>query len=705
MSAQKDTVNKLKHLIRAIGDVSTPNTLIERVNTLVERIGTTAETGSLTERMDELVDRVGTEADAATVIGKLKVILEKLGDEATDHTVIKELEDVTSSLEGTIHPDLTTLASKLDTTNSKLGDYTTEHTVIKELEDVESALSTTNTKLEELKTKLDTTNSKLGDYTTEHTVIKELEDVTDSIENTLAPKLDTLNSKIGDVSTSNTLIERTNELVNRIGDVSTADTLNYMIKDLSENRIGNVSTPDTLNYLIKDLNENRIGNVDTEDTLNYLMKEMTTLLLVKTPKVVKSSGILYNYAPNQVGLGGNYVYAVDRKVGDSILRLTRDDLQLVDSITVSDPVNGLVEVTGVTYDGTDLWVIYRDSSGDYRIGKLSWGTGEVSDSFTVQGDTGIAWDGDGFWTIAGYYGSVGMVYKYSKTGSLITSFDSGLVCYAIYDVTWTGSHVGVVAEGLIYLYTSGGAYVGGVEVEGYTIYGADYDQTSGNIVFTETAQPRVHEAEMRSSMSVWGVPEIKRKTDMMSFLSASGYDWLRVTDRMLDVALSSRASEGTLSGVKTQTDKLTFDGSNYLYVNVGANTAGLASESTLSGISSRLDVDLSTRASESTLSSFSGRFEPVSASDSVAAGDNTAGLSVQVTADGRPNMELYYNVGGAATINVYGSNDGSTWRPTDSFTTSGADEDTLFYYNAYRYVKVECPTTGIDVTLEVTCSR
>ncbi|RLB80324.1 MAG: hypothetical protein DRH17_12220 [Deltaproteobacteria bacterium] len=66
----------------------------------------------------------------------------------------------------------------------------------------------------------------------------------------------------------------------------------------------------------------------------------------------------------------------------------------------------------------------------------------------------------------------------------------------------------------------------------------------------------------------------------------------------LDVALSTRASESTLSsvnsgisGIKTQTDKLTFDGSSYLYVN--AATVGNPPN---------LDVALSTRASESTLS-------------------------------------------------------------------------------------------------------
>ncbi|MEM3484797.1 MAG: hypothetical protein QXI12_04175 [Candidatus Methanomethyliaceae archaeon] len=55
----------------------------------------------------------------------------------------------------------------------------------------------------------------------------------------------------------------------------------------------------------------------------------------------------------------------------------------------------------------------------------------------------------------------------------------------------------------------------------------------------------------------------------------------------IDANLSTRASETTLSGIKTQTDKLTFDGSNRLAIQNPPN----------------LDTTLSTRASESTLSS------------------------------------------------------------------------------------------------------
>jgi hypothetical protein len=58
----------------------------------------------------------------------------------------------------------------------------------------------------------------------------------------------------------------------------------------------------------------------------------------------------------------------------------------------------------------------------------------------------------------------------------------------------------------------------------------------------------------------------------------------------LDVALSTRASEATLSGIKAQIDKLTFDANSYLQVNVMATVNP-----------PNLDVALSTRASEATL--------------------------------------------------------------------------------------------------------
>jgi hypothetical protein len=94
----------------------------------------------------------------------------------------------------------------------------------------------------------------------------------------------------------------------------------------------------------------------------------------------------------------------------------------------------------------------------------------------------------------------------------------------------------------------------------------------------------------------------------------------------LDVALSTRASETTLSGIKSQTDKLTFDSSNYLQVNVKATVNP-----------SNLDVALSTRASEATLSSFVGTPDSSPPSKGVAllGFDGTYARRVRVTSDGK----------------------------------------------------------------------
>jgi len=107
----------------------------------------------------------------------------------------------------------------------------------------------------------------------------------------------------------------------------------------------------------------------------------------------------------------------------------------------------------------------------------------------------------------------------------------------------------------------------------------------------------------------------------------------------LDVLLSTRASESTLSGIRSQTDKLTFDTDNRLAVqnppNLDVLLSTRASESTLAAIKARtdkipdfparedgnlasikantdkLDVLLSTRASESTLTGIKARTDKI----------------------------------------------------------------------------------------------
>ena len=78
-------------------------------------------------------------------------------------------------------------------------------------------------------------------------------------------------------------------------------------------------------------------------------------------------------------------------------------------------------------------------------------------------------------------------------------------------------------------------------------------------------------------------------------------------DSKIDVSLSSRASEATLSAIRAQTDKLTFDVNSFLRTALASDEVGIAKESTLSAILGQLDVALSTRASEATLSSIDGK--------------------------------------------------------------------------------------------------
>jgi len=56
------------------------------------------------------------------------------------------------------------------------------------------------------------------------------------------------------------------------------------------------------------------------------------------------------------------------------------------------------------------------------------------------------------------------------------------------------------------------------------------------------------------------------------------------------------ATEATLSGIKTQTDKLQFDANNFLRAAIASDEVGLATETTLSSVLAQLDVTLSTLA-------------------------------------------------------------------------------------------------------------
>ena len=114
------------------------------------------------------------------------------------------------------------------------------------------------------------------------------------------------------------------------------------------------------------------------------------------------------------------------------------------------------------------------------------------------------------------------------------------------------------------------------------------------------------------SVSVSNFPtDYAKESQLPSSLTSSGN--LKVAIEEDAVGL---ATETTLSGIKSQTDKLTFDSNSYLYVNIGSDSSGILKKSDLSFDSngylnvnaqsvanpSNLDVALSTRASETTVS-------------------------------------------------------------------------------------------------------
>jgi len=156
----------------------------------------------------------------------------------------------------------------------------------------------------------------------------------------------------------------------------------------------------------------------------------------------------------------------------------------------------------------------------------------------------------------------------------------------------------------------------------------------------------------------------------------------------IDNALTSLtgivATESTLSGIKAQTDKLTFDASNRLKTQLDSIPNP-----------SNLDVALSTLVN---------KFTNVSTYGSIASGDNTAGFSVSLEVAHRAHVEVWVKLGGAGDIKVYGSRNGSDWRLVDSDSLSAAGEWHKGYLNAYKYIKVEVPTTGIDVEIEITAN-
>jgi hypothetical protein len=95
------------------------------------------------------------------------------------------------------------------------------------------------------------------------------------------------------------------------------------------------------------------------------------------------------------------------------------------------------------------------------------------------------------------------------------------------------------------------------------------------------------------------------------------------------------------------------------------------------------------------------------ASGSVAAVDNTAGLTVTLDTGGGANqaravVEVRYSCGAAAELYAEGSDDNTNWYEGDHISEGAAATDKLVgYLNAHRYFRFRSPTTGIDLSFDI----
>jgi hypothetical protein len=108
-----------------------------------------------------------------------------------------------------------------------------------------------------------------------------------------------------------------------------------------------------------------------------------------------------------------------------------------------------------------------------------------------------------------------------------------------------------------------------------------------------------------------------------------------------------------------------------------------------------LDVLLSSRAADAT---FTGA---VTASGSVNAASNTAGLSVSINNDFRDLCHFRVTLGGAGDIYVESSPDGTSWYTmwTKSLTAAGTFCD--WEIVGFPYFRIRVPTTAIDIAINI----
>jgi hypothetical protein len=258
--------------------------------------------------------------------------------------------------------------------------------------------------------------------------------------------------------------------------------------------------------------------------------------------------------------------------------------------------------------------------------------------------------------------------------------------------------------------------------------------TAGNLktAIQEDAVGLVKSSQLPSSLTASGNLKIAVQEDAVGLAKSSdisatqprnltqiagtaltGRDWSGDFAKLqnLDVLLSSRAASSQLPSSLTTAGNLK--------AAIMEDAVGLAKSSDLSAVQPRnltqiagtaltgrdwsgdfqklqnLDVFLSTRASESTFR------DAVSASGSVAAANNTAGLSVSVNNDFRDLIHFRATLGGAGNIYVEASFDGSNWFTMWSKSLTAAGTLCDWELCGAPYFRIRVPTTGIDIAINV----
>jgi len=96
----------------------------------------------------------------------------------------------------------------------------------------------------------------------------------------------------------------------------------------------------------------------------------------------------------------------------------------------------------------------------------------------------------------------------------------------------------------------------------------------------------------------------------------------------------------------------------------------------------------------------------ISAVRRVTASENSSGVALVLNKGGRPNVNVYYSLGGAGNVYVEVSLDNSTWRLLDTVALNSAGSGVKIYQGiAYPYVRVRTDATNIDVEFEIVASR